>query len=162
MSARYAADTSVSSDASRAEIERVLRRYGATSFAYGWEAKRAILGFVLSGRQIRFTPPLPDPAERRFTHTPGRGQVRTPEAAQREWEQAVRQSWRALALVIKAKLEAVAAGIVSAEDEFLAFTVLPGGRTVGEEIGPGMTRALAGQPVPSLLPALESRKGEPR
>ena len=152
----YASDTSVSADASRAEIERTLRRYGATSFAYGWQGDRTMLGFVLGERQIRFVLPLPDPQAREFTRTPSRGQVRTPEAAHREWEQAVRQRWRALALVIKAKLEAVAAGIVTAEDEFLAHTVLPSGRTVAEEIQPGLARALTGATVPTLLPAIEA------
>ena len=40
---RYAADTQVSVDASRAEIERTLTRYGATAFMYGWDADRAII-----------------------------------------------------------------------------------------------------------------------
>ena len=40
MAGRYAAQTEVSSDRSRAEIERTLRKYGATAFAYGWEGNR--------------------------------------------------------------------------------------------------------------------------
>jgi hypothetical protein len=50
--ARYAAQTEVSSDRSRSEIERTLRRYGATAFAYGWEGNRAQIGFKLADRQI--------------------------------------------------------------------------------------------------------------
>lgn len=130
---RYAQGTTVDSSASRAEIERTLARYGATSFMYGWQDSRAALAFTANGRQIRFVLPLPDRNERRFTHTPTKGQRRTPEAAEKEYETAVRQSWRALNLVVKAKLEAVAAGIVSFEQEFLAHMVLPNGRTVFEE-----------------------------
>jgi len=45
----------------------------------------------------------------------------------------VRQRWRALSLVVKAKLEAVETGIASFEEEFYAYTLLPSGRTVFEE-----------------------------
>lgn len=131
--ARYAQGTTVDSSASRAEIERTLTRYGATSFMYGWQESKAALAFTANGRQVRFILPLPDRSERRFTHTPAKNQARTPEAAEKEYEAAVRQSWRALNLVVKAKLEAVAAGIVSFEQEFLAHVVLPNGRTVFEE-----------------------------
>jgi hypothetical protein len=34
---RYASETSVSQDRSRAEIERTLQRYGADMFSYGWK-----------------------------------------------------------------------------------------------------------------------------
>src|SRR5580700_3227660 len=127
--ARYAASTEVSSDRSRSEIERTLRRYGATAFAYGWEGNMAQIGFKLASRQIKFRLPLPDPASREFTLTPT-GRDRSASAAEEAYEQAVRQRWRALALVIKAKLEAVEAGISTVENEFLANIALPDGRTV--------------------------------
>jgi hypothetical protein len=37
---RYAENTSVSVESSRGEIERTLQRYGAASFAYGWDQER--------------------------------------------------------------------------------------------------------------------------
>jgi hypothetical protein len=125
--ARYAAQTEVSSDRSRSEIERTLRRYGATAFAYGWEGNRAQIGFKLADRQIKFTLPLPDPSSEEFVLTPT-GRERSAKAAEDAYEQAVRQRWRALALVIKAKLEAVEAGISTVEREFLDAIMLPGGR----------------------------------
>jgi DNA-binding IclR family transcriptional regulator len=149
--ARYAQGTSVDSSASRAEIERTLTRYGARSFMYGWEESRAALAFSADGRQVRFILPLPDRHDRRFTHTPAKGQKRTPEAAEKEYEQACRQSWRALALVVKAKLEAVAAGIVSFEQEFLAHIVLPNGRTVFEETSEAVETAYRTGSVKPLL-----------
>jgi response regulator RpfG family c-di-GMP phosphodiesterase len=42
-----------------------------------------------------------------------------------------RRRWRCLAMVIKAKLEVVASGISSFEEEFLAHVMLYDGRTVG-------------------------------
>lgn len=150
----YAADTSVSSEKSRAEIERTLARYGADEFAYGWSGQRAMVGFVLSGRQIRFILPMPDRGDRRFTHTPGKGLKRSADQAAAAYEQAVRQRWRALSLVIKAKLEAVESGIVTFEDEFAMHMVLPDGRTVGDWVTPQITQAYATGQMPAPLLAL--------
>jgi hypothetical protein len=156
MTSRYAEGTSVSSEASRAEIERTLRKYGAAGFMYGWDADKALLGFVAQDRQIRFVLPMPSPAERRFHYTPGRGQKRTPQAAHVEWEKAVRQSWRALALVIKAKLEAVASGIVTFEEEFAVHMVLPDGSRVADHVLPGIENAYRYGGPPRLLPEIPS------
>lgn len=145
----YAANTEVTSAKSRAEIEHTIERYGATSFAYASEPGRAMVGFVMNGRQVRFTLPLPDKNERRFTHH-SRGQ-RTDTAAAAEYEQAVRQRWRALALMVKAKLEAVESGIVTFEQEFLAHTMLPTGRTVYEETRQAIDHSISTGEVRPLL-----------
>lgn len=133
---RYAENTEVSSDKSRAEIEATLRRYGANAFGYTWsDDGYAQIFFSLSGRKIRLAVRLPDRNSKAFTHTPGRGLQRNADQQEAEYEKAVRQRWRALALVIKAKLEAVEAGISSVEDEFLAHTLLPGtNATVAERL----------------------------
>jgi hypothetical protein len=147
--ARYAEQTSVPSDRSRAEIERTLERYGATAFQYGWTAGRAVIGFSMNDRHIRFVLPLPDRDSLDFTLTPT-GRERSAAAAQEAFEQAVRQRWRALALMVKAKLEAVAADIVTFEEEFLPHTVLPSGRTVAEEIMPAVEHAYTTRSVAPL------------
>jgi hypothetical protein len=149
VSGRYAEATNVSSETSRAEIERTLTRYGADAFHYGWSAGRAVIGFVADGRQIRFELPLPDRNSSEFTETPT-GRARTESAAAKEYEQAVRQRWRALGLMVKAKLEAVEAGIVTFEDEFLPHTVMPDGRTVAQQIGAEVERAYASGDVAPL------------
>ena len=149
---RYAAATDVSAARSREEIERTLTRYGARSFAYGWDTAQAVLGFAVGDRQVRFALPMPDRNAREFLYTPSRGQRRSDSAAAEAYDQAVRQRWRALALVIKAKLEAVAAGIVEFDQEFLAHIVLPDGSTVGERTIPQMAAALEGGSAPVLLP----------
>jgi hypothetical protein len=148
---RYADRTEVSSDRSRAEIERTLRRYGAGAFAYGWDHERATVAFELANRRIVFRLPMPDPNHRDFTQTPT-GKPRSASAAETAYEQAVRQRWRALALVIKAKLEAVAAGITTVEQEFLAHIQLPNGSTVGEWVRPQLEIAYARNEMPALLP----------
>jgi glycogen debranching enzyme len=149
---RYAASTDVSSDRSRAEIERTLTRYGARQFMYGYDQSRAIVGFVINNRQVRFVLPLPDRDDREFTHTPSRGTRRNLAQQDAAYEQAVKQKWRALNLVIKAKLEAVESGIVTFDAEFLAHIVLPNGRTVADEVVPAIEDAYETNAMPALLP----------
>lgn len=146
---RYAADTSVSSDKSQQEIQRTLRRYGADQFVYGWTDTRALIGFSLAGRQVRMY--LPMPSRREFAQTPT-GKPRAAASIDNAYEQAIRQRWRALALVVKAKLEAVESTITTFDEEFLAHIVMPNGRTVADEVIPKMTAALAGESVPALMP----------
>lgn len=155
---RYAASTSVSSSQSRDEIERTLTRYGADQFFYGWQDDAAAVGFRMQDRHVRFVLPMPSKAERRFTHH-SRGE-RTQDAALKEWEQAVKQRWRALALVIKAKLEAVESGISEFESEFLANIVLPDGTTAGQWMRPQIARAYEAGDMPSMLPMLPAPKAD--
>lgn len=129
---RYARDTNVSVEKSKMEIEQIVRRYGATGFASGWQGDRASLSFVIENRHVRFIMNLPSPTERRFTHSGHRYAARTKEAATAAWEQGCRQKWRALALLVKAKLEAVDAKISTIEEAFFADIVLPDGKTVYE------------------------------
>lgn len=124
----YAARTDVSPESSISEIRKTITRYGASSFMYGEEDTKAIVGFVSHDRTIRFLLPLPSRSERQFTHH-DRG-PRTPSASQSLYDQAVRQRWRALNLLVKAKLEAVESNISTFEQEFFANTVLPNGQTV--------------------------------
>lgn len=150
MTGTYASQTSVSSEKSRREIEQTLIRYGATSFAYGWQENAAMIGFKAHDRNIRLVLPMPDRDHCAFTRTPT-GRARSASEADKAFEQAVRQKWRALALVIKAKLEAVESGIVTFEDEFAMHMVLPGGRTVAEHVLPAIDTAYDTGRVPSLL-----------
>lgn len=152
---RYAAQTTVSVANSRAEIERLVERYGAAQFISGWEGARAIIGFTMAERQVRFVLTLPDKQSRLFTHS-SRG-ARTADAAIKEWEQACRQRWRALALVVKAKLEAVEAGISTFENEFMANVVMPDGRTVADHAAPMIAIAYeTGTMTSNLLPDYSS------
>jgi hypothetical protein len=151
MASRYAENTAVPAEKSRSEIERTLQRYGATAFMYGWDQTQAVVQFQAHDRLVKFLLPMPDRESRAFTHTPGRGQKRTPDQALAEWEKACRQRWRALALVVKAKLEAVEAGISEFEDEFLANIVLPDGQTAGTWMRPQIDAAYQTAAMPPML-----------
>lgn len=148
----YAADTSVSVEKSRAEIERTVQRWGAEQFMYGWDQSNAVVGFRMQNRQLRFVLAMPDRQAREFLFTPARMNRRTDAQAHEAWEQACRQRWRALNLVIKAKLEAVESGISTFDNEFLAQIMLPNGRTVGEQIGDDIEQTYLTNTMPSLLP----------
>lgn len=150
---RYAENTSVPADRSRAEIDRVLSRYGASGFGYSWERREvainpvpvygpkteqrdfAAIVFQFKARRVRLDVPMPTARE-----------AGTTERAER----ASRQRWRALLLVIKAKLEAVESGISTLEQEFLANIVTDSGRTIGEIVVPRFSEAVAAG---RLLPA---------
>ncbi len=148
---KYAEHTKSNVDASRNDIEKTLKRYGAKSFAYATQEDKALIMFEFNGKRIRFILNLPDINERRFTHTPARGTRRTETAQYQEWEQACRQKWRALLLVIKAKLEAVDSGISIFEEEFMANIVLPNNKTVGEYILPQVDRCYIDNSLPPMI-----------
>jgi hypothetical protein len=153
----FAENTSVPVERSRAEIEGLLRKYGADQFASGWDEGRAMIGFRCQGRFIRFLLVLPDPTEKRFTTAHYKRRIsptiRTARQAQEACEAELRRRWRALALVIKAKLEAVSTGITTFENEFMAHIVLPDGKTVGQHVGPMIGDAYtSGKVRPLLLP----------
>ena len=156
---KFASDTTVPVEKTRAEIEKVLAKYGAEHFAYGTEPGLAVIGFripdAFSGilLAVRMQLPLPRKDEERFSKGwQGAAGKRAPDhAVQARWEQACRSTWRALLLVIKAKLEACAVGISTVEREFMADVVLPGGQTLGEWVRPQLASAYEGRPLPPLL-----------
>lgn len=151
----YAEKTSVSVSRTKADIEDLIQRYGADQFVSGYKGNIAVIGFSMAGRQIKFILPLPDKAAREYWYTPGRGQKRTEEAANTAWEQACRSRWRALYLIVKAKLEAVEAGISTVEREFFYDIVLPDGRTAGEWMAPQIETAYQTGQMPAMSSMLE-------
>jgi hypothetical protein len=149
--ATFAEKTDVPVEKSSAEIEGLIVRYGATSTAFMNGPGRAMIAFEASGRRILFELPLPTITDKRFERD-GRNSIRGPEKRHEAWEQACRQKWRALALVIKAKLEAVASGITTFEDEFLAHIVMPDGQTVAHHVKPTIAASYAAGQMQPLLP----------
>lgn len=148
----YASDTSTSVEKTRAELEGVIRKFGADAFAYATDTGRAMVMFRANGKQIRFVLPLPSAGERRFTHS-SRGE-RAASVAYSEWEQACRSAWRALFLCVKAKLVAIESKITTFDQEFMAHIVLPNGRTAGEEILPMIDDAYRTGQMPTFTLAL--------
>lgn len=129
MATRYAEKTKVPVEQSIADIRGVVARYDGQQFVYGLGDDRAVIAFSKEGRQVRFYVSMKDrdPQDRRV-------------------------AMRALLLVIKAKLEAVASGICIFEDEFLANIVLPDGSLVGAEVRKSIANAYDRGEMPKLLP----------
>jgi hypothetical protein len=149
MRGTYAKATKVSSERSKVEVERILRRYGAEGFMYGWDGDLAVVAFRIDDRTIKIRLPLPGRQDFSITTT---GRERSEPAQEKLWEQASRQRWRALVLIIKAKLEAIECGIATFEDEFLAYMVLPTGQTIGEISIPQLDAAYKNKKQLKLLP----------
>lgn len=158
----YAAGTDVSAQASRAEIEKMVRAAGANAFMFAEDVDVARVSFRMEGRLLRFDIPLPAPDEDRFL-TVLRGaagrQKRTAVQAAAAYDRVVRELWRALALTIKAKLTAVEAGIVTFEEEFLSHVVLADGQTVGRVVGRQLALHYEGKDPPRLLADYTGGKG---
>jgi hypothetical protein len=155
----YAEGTTVSPEQSQMEISKTLRRYGASGFGYGWEGDRAMITFIVAERKVRFELDLPSEGDSQFATTPG-GRVRTDKGARKAaWEGEIRRRWRALALAIKAKLEAVETGITTFEEEFLAHLVLPDDTVVGPRVVAEVERAWRAGVAPPRLLALPAGEG---
>lgn len=152
---RFAENTDVPVERSLAEIERLLGTYGCNAFQRGWQdvgqvGRTELLSFETRSRRIRFSVTIPPRATFRDTPT---SQRRSDKAIEVVYEQERRRLWRVLYLSIKAKLVAVDSGLLTFEDEFLAYTVLPDHSTVGEWAGPQLDRIIASGALPPLLPA---------
>lgn len=135
----YAERTKVSVEKSKAEIEKMITRLGAERYATLNEPGRQSIAFTIGNLSVRFDMPVP-PVKEFETYDNGRGgrTKRTSKAMWTAWDQEVRRRWRALNLVIKAKLEAVETGITTFEQEFLAHIVTKGGKTIGERVIPNI------------------------
>lgn len=146
----YAAQTSVPVEKSKAEIEKLIMAAGAERYATMNEPGRQSIVFTVLSLNVRFDLPIPGIGDfRKYQH--GRGvRTRTDKQMQDAWDQEVRRRWRALGLVIKAKLEAVETGITTFEEEFLAHIVLRGGNTIGAEIIPKLDAVKSGQNIQLL------------
>ena len=146
---RYANQTVVSVERSKAEIEHLLQRYGASEFAHGWKTDKAVIQFRMMERIVRFVLPLPDKAE--FAKTPRGRRTRNDADTLKAWEQGCRQRWRALALSIKSKLESAESGIEEFETAFMGQIVMPDGKTISETVTPMIESAYKTGKMPVAL-----------
>lgn len=155
--ALYAANTEVSVERSKLELERVLRKAGASQYGTTTDdhAGKASVYFRLGGRAIRLAVPLPRRAE--FVKDARRTWKTLPVAEQeRRWEQACRTRWRGLVLICKAKLQLITLELSTVEREFLADVLLPDGRSVSDIFRPVLDEAYRTGKMPQLGPARSS------
>lgn len=132
---RYASRTKVPISKSRMEIETILSRYKADQFGTAMTEDKAMVQFRINKWMVRFVLPLP-----------------------MKNEQDQRQRWRALCLMIKAKLESVESKIVTFESEFLSHLVMPSGQTYGEWAVPQLQDMREHGKIPDMS-LLEDKRG---
>jgi len=145
---QFASNTSVSPEKTQNDIRDTLRKYGAGKFGIMEEASNAYVMFEFDRLMIQLTVGLPDKKEFVKTET---GRPRKKSAVDEAYNQAVRQRWRALLLAIKAKLEAIECGISTIEKEFMAFVVMPDGKSLGDHLIPKLKDISQTGKLPRLL-----------
>jgi hypothetical protein len=158
MTTRYAEATGVSVEKTQSELKKVLREYRADMITIGESRTGAMVGFKLGEKLMRFNLPMPAAGDDSIKYTASKRWMRSPPEVARALDQAGRSRWRALLLAIRAKLEAVAIGITTIEEEFLSHIVLPSGRTVGETVIPEVQAALEGRPESPRLGLRDERE----
>lgn len=134
---RYAEGTKVTVESSRGEITGILAKHGCNRMAWGTEPQADTLQFTLGGHLFRFVIRKPTLEEVKAQYTKGGGswgRVYDPaDKVKAEW----RRRWRANVLLIKAKLEFIEGGDTTLEREFMPYTVLQSGQTLGEWMDEG-------------------------
>lgn len=147
MNYTFAKGTTVSPEKSRAELDSILLKHGASSRGIiAMDDKGVVIvGFVMRGLQYRMEIPMPrkDSPELAKAWVRARTNLTKDGWITREWEQACRERWRGIVLLTKAKLELVKLGISTIEKEFMADLVLPNGDTVNKHFGAEIGKALA-------------------
>ena len=133
---RYANKTTVPINRTKMKLEELITKYGATEFVSGWnDMGQNMVGFKMEDRSVRFVMPSLDEIH----------------LTEKQNLQVERSAWRALLLLVKAKLEAVDSGFTVFEEEFLPHIVTKTGATVYEEMRPALSKAVEGAPL--LLPS---------
>lgn len=141
----YASSTSVSVEKTKGELERLLVKHGATRYGIAHTEDGAQVSFIMKEQHVRIAVPVPSVADYPDTTKPDySNKAKTPRdwnrwsVAQRKvWidgqrQQAARQRWRCILLIVRAKLELIEMKLSTVEREFLADITLNDGRTVLE------------------------------
>lgn len=128
----FAKHTEVPVSRTQDEIRKTLERYGATGFMFGQHNNSGVVAFEMKARRVKFV-------------------IAMPEERDKKRDQKMRTAWRCLLLAIKAKLECVASGISSFEEEFMAHIVLPTGETIGQVMLPQIAATYKTGQMPPLL-----------
>lgn len=158
---RYAANTQVSVERSKGELDTLLAKAGAMQRAMMNDEARgvAVVIFSLQGRQVKLSMNFPTYTAllSQYVSEPPRGwrvknQKEKDKYLREQVLQAERQRWRGLLLCVKAKLELIADGSSTLEREFLSDILLPDGRTVGETVLPRIAEAYSDGLMRPMLP----------
>lgn len=153
----YASTTTVSVEKSRAEIDTLLGKHGAShrGIQVNEDLALAQIAFVIHGRKYRLDVPLPKLVKPKEFKGEPRGwwqwdDTKRANYLRSEYDQQCRSRWRAILLMLKAKLELVEIGVSSVEREFLADMVLADGQTMHLAVAEAIKRGLDSGTAPIL------------
>lgn len=119
----YAEGTKVAVSKTIAEIEDLVRKSGGERFYRGEHEGKMVLGWWQKERMIMFGVELKPLSE--FAKKPGSWRTLPVSEQEKRRDQAMREKWRAMLLVIKAKYASVEAKIETFEESFLGQLVVP-------------------------------------
>ena len=153
----YAKGTVVSIGRTREEIEHTLERFGATHQLWmrDDEQNAGTLAFRRERTNYRFLVHLPSLEQ--FSTTPTSKQTRAQTTMEQMQQAENRRLFRSLANYIKAMLDAIDSGIITAEEALLPYQILPGGQTIFER---AQLQLRSGDNI-DLLPALGAGRTDP-
>lgn len=172
----FAKGTGVAAEKSRAKIEKLLRARKATQLGVSFDDENgeAIVIFTMPGKLITAAepakswtnPPTPATAEVREPKQTVSFVVKMPKRSAfakdhrgyiaPEWkvtqlhEQAIRERWRCLLMVLKGKFTAIDAEIEDFETAFLPHLLVPSGGTVRDHVMPAYRSSLSNPGAPLL------------
>lgn len=116
----------------------MLMKYKARKTAFLTDDNFATVIFEIQDYQVKIDLPVPQKADFRLSPT---GNSRKPDAIEKAFLKAIDTRWKVLALVIKAKLQAIEHGVTSIENEFLAQIVLSENRTIRDTVASQLTES---------------------
>lgn len=159
---RFAENTKVTPEKSRAEAEGLLTKYGAKEVALmsSESAGKTAIVFIANSRRVKLEIVYPTYAEWK-KHAEKvkiyQYQDRYTKVSTNWLRSELRRRWRVFVLRLKAKLEVCADDPAAFEREFLPDIMLPNGTTVGENIGPMLAEVYSGNRQLLTLPGLPSK-----
>lgn len=140
MGKRYADGTKVSVATSRAELSTILTKHGIERQAWSTGPEGDQLGFIYQGKSYRLNvekPTYEEAVEHLSYPTSGVDYV------EREWM----RRWRALVLLLKAKIEFSSGDDDAFVREFMPFMLTSGGVTLEEIVRQGALEDVVGVPL---------------
>ena len=143
MTSNYVRGASLSCSSLQTDIQQMLDGAGAHDCRITSEHGNGAVTFSFGDHQFRLVLPHPEPTDPPRMRRQGPVQRNINGQEHPADLEAARHSWRQLSLLIKAKLEAVAAGIVTFDEEFLAYMLMPEGGTVFQATAPTIASSYA-------------------
>lgn len=143
---QFANQTSVPVRRSKDEIMAVIEKYGCDGMSMHQTSDAWGIDFYAHGRKVRFMIKHPSEDDPKYKTSHSGRRQRNTGGRKAAWEQDLRQIYRALLLIIKAKLEYVESGHAIFEHEFMANIIDPvSGKMMGDMVTPMIAERYEGR-----------------